>query len=123
MLKRKNELESLRDQLVGQYEKLVEQKRQFDNWMECRQEESQQQASMLVARERELSQRQTHFEEQAERWQVERMRYEQEIRRLRLKFSERTEHPRILEGLFHKSFRAKHSPQFLRGGCIFITSE
>jgi hypothetical protein len=83
-LKQKEELESIRDQLVEQYENLDEQKRQFERWMGVRQGETDQQASMLIAREQALLRQQTRFEEESGRWRVERMRYEQEIRRLRL---------------------------------------
>jgi hypothetical protein len=91
LIEQKKELETIRDQLVEQYQKLVEQRRQFENWMECRQGESQQQASMLIAREKALLQQQTRFEEQSERWQVERMQYEQEIRRLQLKLTRQSD--------------------------------
>jgi hypothetical protein len=91
LLEQKKELESIRDQLVEQYEKLVEQRRQFERWMECRQGESQQQASMLIAREQALLQQQTRFEEQSERWQVERMQFDQEIRRLQLKLARQSD--------------------------------
>ena len=84
LLKQKEELEGIRDQLVEQYENLDEQKRQFERWMGVRQGETDQQASMLIAREQALLRQQTRFEEESGRWRVERMRYEQEIRRLRL---------------------------------------
>jgi hypothetical protein len=87
LLDQKKELEGIRAELVEQYEKLVEQKRQFEQWILCRQGESQQQASMLIAREQALAQQQSSFEEQSQQWQVERMRYEQEIRRLRLELA------------------------------------
>jgi hypothetical protein len=87
LIEQKKELEGIRAELVGQYEKLVEQKRQFEQWIASRQGESQQQASMLIAREQALAQRQSSFEEQSQQWQVERMRYEQEIRRLRLEIA------------------------------------
>jgi hypothetical protein len=91
LIEKKTELESIRDQMVEQYGKFVEQKRQFEHWMECRHKESQQQASMLMAREQTLLQQQTRFEEQSEQWQVERMRYEQEIRLLRLKLTRQSD--------------------------------
>ena len=91
LVEQKKEIKSIRDQLIEQYDKLVEQKRQFERWMECKQGESEQEASMLIAREQAILQQQTRFEEDAERWQVERMRYGQEIRRLRLRISELNE--------------------------------
>jgi DNA repair exonuclease SbcCD ATPase subunit len=83
----KKELESIRGQLAEQYEKLQKQKQQFEHWMACKQEESQEQASRLLAREEELRKQQAHFEEQSRGWQIERMQYAQEIRRLQLKLS------------------------------------
>jgi len=87
LLERRRELETVRGQLAEQYEKLAEQKRQFERWAECRQEELQRQASMLIGREQTLLRQQTRFEEQAEQWQAERLRYEQEISRLHLKIA------------------------------------
>ena len=47
---RKEELERLRDQLARQYEKLVEQKRQFDGWSAGCREEAESQSERLSAR-------------------------------------------------------------------------
>ena len=47
LLERKKELESIRDQLAGQYEKLVEQRRQFEHWAAGRRQEAEQQAARL----------------------------------------------------------------------------
>jgi hypothetical protein len=91
LLERKKELETIRDQLVEQYEKLVEQKRQFDQWRIDRQAESEQQAAELSAREREIKDRQSLFDNHERRWQLDRLEYEQEIRRLRLELDRRGE--------------------------------
>jgi hypothetical protein len=54
LIEQKKELEAIRSQLVEQHEALVIQKRRFDQWIADRQEELEQQASRLVAREQEL---------------------------------------------------------------------
>jgi septal ring factor EnvC (AmiA/AmiB activator) len=69
LAERKQELEAIRGQLLEQHAKLVEHKQQFDAWITSRQEDCQQQAARLVAREQQLrcdelqlSERlQTHF--------------------------------------------------------------
>ncbi len=83
--KQKKELEGIHGQLVEQYEKLVEKKRQIDSWTQLRQGELQQQASMLITREQVLWDQQARYEEQSRLWQLERLEYEREISGLRLK--------------------------------------
>jgi hypothetical protein len=79
----KQELENLRNQLAEQHEKLLRQKEQFDGWIARRREETDKQAARLVAREAEFDRREAELKDRAERWQVERLGYQQEIRRLR----------------------------------------
>jgi len=93
LLEKKKELETFRDQLTRQYEKLIEQKQRFEQWVACRQGESEQHSSRLIAREQELLKLQARFEEQSRQWQLERMEYEQEIHRLRQNLSTRSELP------------------------------
>ena len=85
----KKKLEAIRGQLVRQHTALVEQKRRFDQWADGCREECQQQASRLVARQQQLHHDERQFEEQSHRWQAERMKFEQEIRRLRAELAER----------------------------------
>jgi septal ring factor EnvC (AmiA/AmiB activator) len=87
LLERKKELESIRDQLAGQYEKLVEQRRQFEQWAVGRRQEAEQQAARLIAREQELEDAETRFNELSRQWELDRREYEQEIRRLRLQIT------------------------------------
>ena len=54
LAEQKTELESVRSQLIEQHETLRVQKQRFDQWLVHRQEELEQQASCLVAREQEL---------------------------------------------------------------------
>jgi hypothetical protein len=81
-------LETIRGQLVRQHEALVGQKRRIDHWVVGRQEECQQQASRLVAREEQLHHEEGQFREQSQRWQTERLKYQQELRRLRVAMAE-----------------------------------
>jgi hypothetical protein len=76
----RRELEAIREQLVEQHEKLVEQKRQFEQWIAGREEQCQQQASRLVAREQQLHCEGLQLREQSLRWEGERMKYRQESR-------------------------------------------
>jgi hypothetical protein len=90
LVEKKEELEQLRQQLDEQYERMLRQKRQFDQWsVECR-EETEQQAVALAARSRELDQREAEMHEIARRWHTERMEMQHEIRRLRARLSART---------------------------------
>ena len=79
----RKELEAIRQQLIRQHETLVEQKRRFDSWAAGRQEECQQQASRLVAREQQLHCEELQLREQSRCWQAERIECQQELRRLR----------------------------------------
>jgi len=82
---KKEELEQLRGQLSEQYEKLVQQKRNFDAWaIECR-EEVEQQAARLLARGEDLDRREADMAEYALHTQAEKLALQQEIRRLRAK--------------------------------------
>jgi hypothetical protein len=78
----KNALETIRGQLIAEHEKLVEQKRQFEQWVAACREECQQQAARLVAREQQLHHEKTELRQQWQRWQAERLRYQIELGRL-----------------------------------------
>jgi hypothetical protein len=84
LLEQKKELESIRDQLAGQYEKLVEQKKVFERWADDRRQDAETQSARLIAREREIEDTETRFAERSRQWEIERREYEQEIRRLRM---------------------------------------
>jgi hypothetical protein len=51
---RKRELEAIHSQLAEEHKNLVEHKRRFEQWLAGRQEELDQQATRLIARERQL---------------------------------------------------------------------
>jgi hypothetical protein len=78
----RKELEGLRGQLAGQYEKLAERKAQFENWASSRAEDCRQEASRLLGREDELNRRETLYREQSQRWAAERLRYQHALQRL-----------------------------------------
>jgi hypothetical protein len=77
----KRELEAIRAELAAQYERLVEQKRLFEQWVSGCEEDCRQQASRLVAREQALHERETILRQQGQRWQAERLRYQLELGR------------------------------------------
>jgi len=91
LAEQKKEIETIRDQLAGQHENLVKHKRQFEQWATVRQEECQQQASRLVARERQVHQEEIRHREQSRQWKAERLKYQRELRRLQAKLSTREE--------------------------------
>jgi hypothetical protein len=78
----KKGLETIRGELAAQYEKLAEQKQQFERWVADCQEDCRQQASRLVAREQQLHDREILNRQQSQRWQAERLRYQLELSRL-----------------------------------------
>jgi chromosome segregation ATPase len=85
LVERKKELKTIRGQLNGEHEKLVEHRLRLEQWAAQRQEVCQQQAARLVAREEELRREETWLREQSRRWQAERAAFQRELRRLRAK--------------------------------------
>lgn len=84
LLKQKQELATIREQLTDQYEHLLEHKREFEQYAASRQQEADRQAARLIARERQLADAESHLADQSRQWAMERREYEQEIRQLRL---------------------------------------
>jgi chromosome segregation ATPase len=78
----KMSLEATRGQLIAEHEKLIEQKRQFEQWAAACREECQQQASRLVAREQQLHNEKIELHQQWQRWQAERLRCQIELGRI-----------------------------------------
>jgi len=87
----KAELEGIRSQLAKQYEKLVQQKRLFDQWAAAHRAEAQQQAECLIARERQLQEQETDFHDRSHRWQAERLEFQHEIRCLQSRLPQQAE--------------------------------
>jgi hypothetical protein len=75
-------LETIRRQLAAEHEKLVEQKRQFEQWAAACRDDCQQQAARLVAREQQLDDEKINVRQQLQRWQAERLRYQLDLRRM-----------------------------------------
>ena len=84
---KKVELETLRNQLAEEHKKLTRQKVGLEQWATGRQQEVEQQAQRLVAREEELERQETTFNDRVRQWQGERLGYQQEIRRLKAQFA------------------------------------
>jgi chromosome segregation ATPase len=91
LTQRKEELESIRAQLTEQHGNVLKQKRHFEEWVACQREEIDQQASRLVARERQLHGEESRLREESHSWRGERLEYQQEIRRLRAELATRDE--------------------------------
>jgi chromosome segregation protein len=83
LAEQKKELEA-----IEQHRTVVDQKRRFEQWATGCQEECQQAASRLVARERQIRQEEVQLSEQSRQWQTERSGFQQEIRRLRTALAE-----------------------------------
>jgi len=79
----RQQFEAVRRQLAGQFERIQQQKAQFDQWTRQRREELDTQAARLMAREERLRRKEAELDEQTYGWQVERLEYQQQIRRLR----------------------------------------
>ncbi len=78
----KQELESIRRQLVEQYDKVVRQKQNYDRWAQQHQQDVEADASRLAIREAELQQLQAELADHSRQWQAQRLDFEQQIRRL-----------------------------------------
>jgi hypothetical protein len=89
LLEQKKELALIRDQLAEQYEKLIGQKRQFEQWAAGREHEAEQQTARLIAREQEIADAETRYAEQSRQWEIDRREYELEVRRLQLRLMPR----------------------------------
>ncbi len=99
LARRKLELRSIGSQLAEDHKHLQQQKGELDAWIIRREREIEQQAQRLVARERELHDQETGFEEKAHQWATARLEYQQEIRRLRDQLEEAAENGKIRSGL------------------------
>ena len=86
---KKKEIEHLRDHLSEQYEKLVRQKRSFDEWAAACRDEAEQQAARLQAQAEDIERREADMGEYARAAQSEKLELQQEIRRLRSKLRQR----------------------------------
>lgn len=88
LAERGKELRTLRNQLADEHQKLLGKKEEFEQWAARRQQEIEQQAQRLIAQEEEQERQETVFNDLAQRWQTDQLRYQQEIRRLKARLSE-----------------------------------
>jgi chromosome segregation ATPase len=75
-------LESVRNDLAGQFDALESKRHELHAWSERRIADVEAQAARLVAREQELDRQQQHYEHMESRWQTERSDFQAEVRRL-----------------------------------------
>jgi chromosome segregation ATPase len=80
--RQREQLEAVRHDLAQQLTAIEQQRQELQAWVERRHEDIEHQAARLVAREQELDRQQLHFEQLESRWQLERIDYQAEIRRL-----------------------------------------
>ncbi|MCE5269208.1 MAG: hypothetical protein LLG00_15130 [Planctomycetaceae bacterium] len=73
LAQQRQQLETIRSQLLAQHQKLAERKRQFDRWAAECQHDTQEQASRLIAREQKLRQEEGRLREQFHHWRMQRM--------------------------------------------------
>lgn len=78
----REQLESLATKVNEQHEKLTQQKKDFQQWVLRQQQEIEQAAAHLAAREQDVHQDKLRCEELQQKWQSERRHYQREIRRL-----------------------------------------
>jgi chromosome segregation ATPase len=81
----REQLERLRNELVEQHGRLVCRKQQLDQWATASRREVQEQAARLTAQAEELDGREAELRRRSHEWHSERLRLQQEIRRLRAK--------------------------------------
>ncbi|MBN1910549.1 MAG: hypothetical protein JW818_12465, partial [Pirellulales bacterium] len=84
LARQRKELVDLRQELSAQYDAVGKQKERLAGWIATREQDIQDQAARLVAREQELDRQETTMRDHATQWQSERLGYQREIRRLRL---------------------------------------
>lgn len=100
LARRKLELRAIGAELAEDHKRLQQQKDELDAWSVRRERQIEQQAQRLVAREQELHDQETNFEEKAHGWATARLEYQQEIRRLRDQLDEAGESGKNRAGMF-----------------------
>jgi hypothetical protein len=76
------QLEESHRRLAEQYVKLTSEKADLHEWVKSRQQDIEQQAARLVAREQELDRQEMDMRRQSDEWERERRKFQAEIRRL-----------------------------------------
>ena len=88
LAQQKQDVEQLSLKLNGKYQALHHQRTNLQRWLERRNEEIEEQAARLVARELELDRQQTQLVEGREQWEMERERHQTEMKRVMQKLRE-----------------------------------
>ncbi|MBN1588374.1 MAG: hypothetical protein JW888_02560 [Pirellulales bacterium] len=83
LVNQKQEIVALRVELSRQHELLTNEKRRLEQWLSQQEQEIQQRAARLVAREQQLDAQEAKFRDHAEQWRIDRLAYQEEIHRLR----------------------------------------
>lgn len=76
------EVQSLTEQLAQQHARLRDARADFQAWAKAQREDLERHAGQLAARERQIEEQIAHERQKADEWENERLRLEQEIRRL-----------------------------------------
>lgn len=79
---RREELEVLCERLSKQRDRLAREKSHFKQWLAACEQQIEEQAGQLSARQRELDEQETAISRHSEAWEAERRTYQHEIRRL-----------------------------------------
>lgn len=82
LAKQKHELEQLSLQLNGKYQSIQQQRISLQQWLDRRNEEIEEQAARLVAREQELDGQESQLEQTHQQWELERNKHHAEMQRV-----------------------------------------
>lgn len=82
MAERRRELQQVSTELTEQHERVEQQRSLLQEWASRREEDIEQRAANLVAREHELDRQQRHYEQLEVQWALEKEQLRDEIRRL-----------------------------------------
>ena len=75
-------------ELRRQHERLAAEKQRFEQWLSGREQEVEQRAARLVAREQQLDAQEAGFRDRGEQWELDRLAYQREIERFRGELAE-----------------------------------
>jgi hypothetical protein len=92
----KQELRAVHKKLADQYIKLNAEKKQLHDWVSRREEDIEQQAARLIAREQELDRRRIEQAELLKQWEQDRRQYHERIRGLTRQLRRERPEPRPL---------------------------
>ncbi len=81
-VKRRRELEQVRQELVKEHDHLQSHRQDLDLWLNRREQDLEQRAERLIGREQELDAQQRHYEQAEKSWQSQQTEYQREVQRL-----------------------------------------